>query len=260
MYIIKDQAPPPNNNYPDVRLSKGDFDQFIFDKGSDVYHDKILKCPCNSHSEQKESLITCVNCRGIGYLVIERIQTKMIVQGLNLETKFSNWSEEKIGMVKISALEESELSYMDRITLLKGETIYNERITLTATKGIYLGRFIYPPTNVLFSYQFQSDKLPLKKLTYLSTNLGDFKINGSFIEMPITNPNIKEVSISIRYKHHPEFLIQELPRDIMNAKNRDNITGIQVDDVSFPLSAIGKRSHIILDGNNYAQNYLIDNT
>lgn len=239
--------PPVNSFYPEITMIKGEFDQLIWDKGSPVYHDKIINCPCRT--EEGKNYSSCLNCGGSGWVVIERVQTRMALQSMNLETKFIEWSETKVGVVKITALQEANLSFMDRITMIEGRGIYSQIIHFEKYKGVNYGRSIYEIDEVLNAYYFTDID---QKLTKVEDDLINIEGNKLFLNKEMG----ENFRISIRYKHKPQFFCLDFPRDIINAKAKDSSNDFK----DYPISAVGRRAHLVLDKQNLTNTFLIDNT
>lgn len=241
-------------NKLNATLVKSDFEALIWNKGQDVYLDKMMNCPCKN-KELGGFLPSCINCGGSGYFCIERIKTKMFLQGMNLDTKMKEWSEEKIGTVKITTLEQDHISFMDRIIMLEGNSTYNEVIYPVKDNGIMFAPSIYPIKSIDRAMLFKSDKTKLKPL---QENI-DFTIKDSYLTLTEEYSQIDNLSISIRYTHLPQFHVIDLTRDIMIADTTEH--GIKgKNKVFYPIAGIGRRSHFVLDKQNYNNTYLLDNT
>lgn len=240
-------------------LIKSDFDNFVWDKGYNVYHDKMMDCPCKT--KRDAPLSTCRNCRGTGLCLVEREQTKMVLQGMNLDTKFKSWTEENIGLVRITALNTANLCYNDRIISLDGETIYNEILYIESLD-------ISPNSQILFSWLMYEMVKPLKVYLFVDSDTkltelfeGEdytYEDDRFFLNLDKYDINLA-YRVSIRYICRPQFHIVELTRDIINTwTQEDNVNRIA--NVSYPIAAVGRRSHLRLDKQNYNKDLLLNNT
>lgn len=251
--IIK-QTPDSDMVGPNPTFHKSKFDNLVYDKGVNVYHDKMIKCPCGTGGKANPALPSCHNCGGSGYVLIQRIQTKMVVQGINYETKFKEWSLELLGTIKITCLSKDALSHMDRIILLDSETISNELITIKEYKGVLYSYVTYDIDSIELFYSFQGDDVKLISMVQGE----DYTIDGFkiiFDTVKFKRYNTK-YGFSIKYRHKPQFHILDIPRDIMTAPDNEN-GGETMND--FPLNAIGRRSHFVIDALNFEGDYLLSN-
>ena len=254
MTIVNVAELPENyKNAASANLVKSDFDKLIANKGYDVYHDKVIACPCKG--ENVAALTSCVNCRGSGQIIIQRMDTIMVLQGMNFDTRYKDWSIERLGTVKITALEESEISYEDRITLKKGESIFNERIYPKVVDGISFSFLFYEPTHVNFCFLYKSDKekpIQLEEGTDFCIEYNVFKlINPTYLA--VQNPKI-----SIRYRHMPQFTVIDIVRDIMYSDSGEQ-SGKR-ENVPFPIHGIGRRSHLLYNKENLSRTFYADNS
>lgn len=254
---IAQQTPPSLIAKPEVRFRKSDFEALIEQKGYDVWHDKAIKCPCSSSSGAANQS-SCKNCGGSGWFYINRTKTRMVIQSMNNNTQLKEWTEAKLGTANITARDVDRLSFMDRITVLDSEAEHSQVLYLQKqpdTNQLY-GSLRYNPTKVYCIFLYQGESV-LHKLLKEGV---DYTINRNQIKLlglpynTITNP-----SISIRYTHMAEYTVLDLPRDIMVSQIKDPSTS-RSKDVQFPISAIGRRSHYLMDRNNYYDNDLLDNS
>lgn len=244
-----------------VDLVKSDFDVIISQKGYDVYHDKCYKCPCanepNGHAQS-----SCRNCGGSGYIFVNRTETKMVIQSMTLDTKFKSWSKELMGTARITAFNEQELAYMDRITVRNAEMISNEvlHFKLDISGGGAGILRAYCRFNIIGIDAIYLFKSPTEKLQVLTTD--DFTIiDGQWIELGSEFVGLENSTITIRYTHHPQYHILELTRNTIESyvlKKTDNLNRDESD--KFPVSAVGRLANFVLDQENYGLDYLFNNS
>lgn len=258
---IIQQTPPNLSGQSRVDLRKNDFDAAVWQKGYDVYLDKALRCPCrNSHDHQ--ALSSCKNCGGSGWVYLNRYKTKMVLQAMNLDTKFKEWSEERIGTVRITALTKDELSFMDRITLIEARSIVNDVVYPEDYYGELRARVNYQIHEIDEIFMFESNGTLLKRLSegvdydILQNSQGD---PTNILRIDQQYANKENLTISIRYQHSPQFHILDVTRSIMNSQQVDKSSGQDITK-QFPISAMGRRSHYVLDEQNYNKDFLLDNS
>lgn len=235
-----------------VDLVKSDFYMLVEQKGLDVFLDKVVFCPC-SRIGDRQPLSSCRNCGGTGYTYINRYDTKIILQSMNISTKFKEWSEEKIGTVRVTARDEDNLSYMDRITVKEIEVITNQTIFPREFDRKVRGKLIYDIKTVQEIFAFRDSNSPLVKLE-INT---DYTFNGNIITFNDKYSDWDDFTVTVRYSHNPSFHIMDMTRDAMTTKV-DLGNGEQ--NVVMPISAIARRSHYVLDEQNYNGDYLLDNS
>ena len=237
-----------------VAFLRNEFDKAIFQKGYHVFWDKVIMCPCkkqgiNSHESN------CRNCGGRGFVVAERIHTKMLITSINLDTKFKDWSIEKMGTVNISAYSGLYLTYQDKVTLLETLVSNNEILYLKKTpdNSRFYSFSYYPIKEIEKVYLFDS---LTTKLIPLSNDLFEIEDEKIFVNYDFglnENP-----VLSIKYKYNPQYSIIDNTREIMRAPIKNALKMEEI--VDMPVSGIGRRMHLINDKNNYAGDYLLDNT
>lgn len=238
---------------PRADLVKPDFDTLIYQKGRDVIYETALQCPCKSESTNQSS--GCKNCGGTGWVFINPIETRMVLQGIDMVNEYRPWSEELRGVVNITAHSEINLSHMDRITALDGESIHNEILFLKKKGSEVFTYTVYNIKEILYIALFVSDNAPLKRLK----EGVDYTIERNIVrlitdELPFEN--IKNNSLTIRYKHAPQFHIIEMKRDTIQSFIWNSGEKLQ----HLPVSAIGRRAHYQLKMENLSNNRLIDNS
>lgn len=249
--IVSITTPTPNIvGQFNPHLIKNDFESLIYNKGYNVHHDKLIYCPCKTEKEGLFS-VNCINCSGTGYVLVHRNKTKMVLQGMNYETKFKEWSEQKMGMVRITANQLDELNFMDRITLLDAETDFNQVIyPKKEGKDIYSPLF-YEPIKIKDIFLFNGNNKELLKL-----NEQNYEIINNILFLKSDFEG--QLRISIKYSHRPQFHIIDLLRDIIVSDTLNNLE--EEKNAKFPTSAIGRRSHYVIDKQNTNLTYLNTNS
>lgn len=257
--VIKASTPPTLYNKPEVKLRKGDFDSLIEQKGYEVYHDKMIECPCKSKGVNSFRS-DCRNCGGYGWVLVERVKTKMVLQSMNMDTRYKDWSVEKIGTASITCRYEDFISHGDRINILGIDAIHNQIIypviypALPAPGASYFSFLIYSPTKVEGVYRFNSAST---KLVLISSTLYSIDEN-KIVFSPTLNSLVNPV-FNIRYRHLPQFTVIDIGREVMLSPTETEYREDLGPD-RFPIHAIGRRSHLVIDKYNYEKNNIIDNT
>jgi len=144
-----------------------------------------------------------------------------------------------MGMVRITSLQESELNFMDRIVLLDAESDFNQVIYPKKEGKDTYSNLFYNPIKIKDIFLFNGLDKALKKLTE-----SDYEIQDNFL---FFKTNLGDSpKISIKYSHRPQFHVIDLLRDIIL---QDSTSSESNDDkgAKFPISAIGRRSHYVVD-------------
>lgn len=251
-------TPPPSTaGKPDVNLDKSDFEALIEQKGYDVYHDRALKCPCKPRSGG-DAQSSCKNCAGSGWLYINRHETRMVIQSMNIETKYKEWSEERLGSARITARDIDQLAFMDRITLINAEAVYSQVLHPKKEPGdaYFYATARYNVKRIRDIFLFKGVGVSLQKLdetTDYTLVRNQIRLNASF------NAEVNP-TITVRYIHEPEFTVLDLSRDLMYSTIKDKCSTEGKKEVAFPISAVARRSHYMPDRGDFEDDDLIDNS
>ena len=160
------------------------------------------------------------------------------------------------GTVNITAHVEDELSAMDRITALRGESIHNEVLFLKAKGAQIFTYSTYDVKSILYIGLFQGTNTALKRLQQnvdYTVERNALRFNSDLI---LLFNEVEQNSITIRYKHSPQFHIIEMKRDTMQTYNW---TDREIDQ-NMPVSAIARRAHYQLSAQNLLKDRLLDNS
>lgn len=249
--------PPPNLNlFPRQDFNEEDFNSLIYQKGYNVFLEKALLCPCKSKSSDNQS--SCLNCGGSGWVFLEKIQTRMLLHSMNLQTKYKEWSLEKLGTATISCSDKDRLSYMDRITLIDSDSIHKEIIYPILYDNKLFSYLNYNVKEILFCYLFVENKQKLQKLEIKN---GDFTAENNIflLNNKYYKGEGKLISISLTYRHFVAYHVLDITRDIINSPIMNDLTGKE-EIIPLPIAGIGRKSQYVLDPSKYNGTYLIDNS
>lgn len=220
------------------KLDVRDFNTLIINYGYKALLEKYIPCPC-SHRNGNYPLTTCITCRGSGRAYINPTEATILLQQMNKNNKYERWTEENIGTVSISCRYEDRLSIQDKITLIQGESVFTERLEVHELKSNILGAYtIYKILDIEQLYMYVSDSVPLKLLQPII----DYVVGENFITLTKKySKNVNELSLSIRYRYRPEYIIIDIPRDVMVSSSRNcNDDGIES---NFPIHCIARMTH-----------------
>lgn len=242
---------------PEVYLQQKSFDSLIYRFGYNAYLDKMMICPCKEEGTNSPKL-GCQNCLGTGWVLSERIKTKVWVWQMNYPTKYKDWSIENIGTAQISTLSMYPLAFMDRVVLFEEKNIYTELLyPIQAENGDIFCYCAYPPTKILSCKIFVSEReklLDIPKEKIIIDEEGKILLNN--IKELISYRNIYINSsvkgISIRYEYYPSYHILDINRNLMTSPTDvpSDSTLSKGTRVQFPYSAVGRMSHLVLERSN----------
>lgn len=248
------QPLPPKVKGNRVDFLKTYFDDLVANKGYRVYLDKAMDCPCANNGDN-QGLSACKNCGGSGYFWINRTLTKMVMQAMNLDTKFKEWSLVNLGTVKITTLNDNVLSMMDRITILDALSTHTETLHGKLHEGDnkYRAMTIYPVVEIEAAFLFVNTET---KLTRAIEGTHFSIVDNSWIEF-LSPYGTENVTLSIRYRHRPTYYVKDCPRNIMTTNVLES--GFDIPE-EMPLHAVARIADLVLNRDNFNSDYLLDNS
>ena len=250
--VIATQTAPTSMNLVRPDFNKDWFEQLVQEKGLDVIHESAVQCPCKVKGT-KGNQSTCKNCGGTGWVFINSVKTKMILQSIDLKTNYKEWSMENLGTITITARSVDTLAYMDRISVINSNAIHSQIIyPVLASDGKLFSFLNYFPTEVIDVFVFAGANEKLRRLEKT-----EYSITSNKITFDDSLKTITDIKVSVRYKCNVQFHVIDLVREIRNS-NVIEAGGEKLKN--FPLSAIGRRSHYVIDEPNYLGDYIFDNS
>ena len=245
---------PIGASLPTVDINKSELDGVVWNKGLDVVHETALQCACKS--KNTNYLSSCKNCGSTGWVFINPKKTKMVMHSMNLNTQFKEWSEERLGTASITALDTIELAFMDRITVSKGNSVFSESLFYRQADTDLFFYTVYDIKEIMYIALFDGVDNPFKRLILdmdYTFEKNVIRLDNKYYDALKTD---QDLSITIRYKHSPQFHVIDIPRDIFISTIRyDNNKNVQL-----PIHAIGRRSHYVLTAENLSGTRLVDNS
>lgn len=257
--VIVSKSPTTSNN-PSPRFDKDQFSDAIWKMGYDIIHEKCLQCPCKSRGSNQ--LSNCKNCGGTGFIFINPVKTKMILTAINYDKRYKEWSEENLGNVNVTAMDREKLSFMDRLTVSDGEAYFSEVLHINkSTSDLLFAYTSYNIKNIEYAGLFINTDEKLQRLvkdTDYTFDDNRFYLDEKYIdEFDNAGDANDELSITVRYKHAPQFYVVSLSREVINTNIL--VKGKET-SVSMPVAAIARRSHYVLDGENISNTRILDNS
>lgn len=231
-----------------VRFEPERFNSLIYDKGYEVFIDKALRCPC-AIKGAGAPLNSCNNCLGVGWLYVDRVQSRIAVQTMNANMKYEDWSKLNTGMAKITARAINRLAFMDRIILREVDGYYNEILRSKDFNGKKTCFATYEIRSVETLFLFKSDTEPLVRLTEK-----DYEIDEEKITLSNNFKNLEDsFTLTIRYKHYVTYHIIDGNRDIIKVRTKDDCE--MTDEIleEMPLSYTARKAHYLFNNLNFEQ-------
>ena len=241
-------------NKPRGNLQKRNFDTLVHQKGYPVVIEKAISCPCATVANQP--LPECRNCGGSGWFWINPVSTKAIIQSMNKDTKFKEWSKENVGTASITTFQEVELGYMDKIRLTEGLTSYSEIVKpILYDDGTMRARLRYRPVSIEAMFRYDTSTTALTGLVIPT----DVTLSGNILVIDSSLNGITNLTISIRYQHNPVFVVVDLPRSTIYSESLHHNTKAE-DHFPFPVHAVARTLHYAVNETSIDTAYLFDNS
>ena len=230
-----------------VRFEPKRFNSLVYDKGYEVFIDKALRCPC-AVKGAGQALPSCNNCLGVGWVYIDRKQTRVAIQGMNADVKYENWSKLMTGMARITARATDKLAFMDRVVLREAEGYYNEILRSKDFNGKKTCFTTYQIVSVETIFLFKGDKVPLYRLSE-----GEYLIDEEKITLNNEFKNLEDFTISIRYKHLLTYHVIDMNRDLVKVRTKDDCEMEEELIEDMPISCVARKAHYLFDNLSFEQ-------
>lgn len=248
------ESPISTLSTPETFLRNSEFEAFIFRKGYPCYLDRFIQCPCKE-SGSNSARVTCCNCYGSGWVLVERLQTISMFQSMSFNPERQDWSIDNLGTVSITTLERDKPKFMDRFVLYEEFIEYTELIfPIYLQDGSVIAFCDYPPIEILDLRMFQGDNQKLLKIDPAKIKIDE--------EGRLDLTGIKDIlyqrqdfifksntSLSIRYTYHPSYHVLDVTRNVITSPTQDTNTKI-INRSQFPYHAVGRLSHLVLERGN----------
>lgn len=225
-----------------------DFDVFVEQKGYDVIWERAVPCPCSERQVHKSS---CLNCAGTGWVFINPIQIKAVITSINKSTKFKEWSVEMLGTFSLTVTSQYKLNFMDKITVINSSAPHSEVLKTIGIDSKVISKTIYPIDDILEIFLFEG---PNNKLKLLQKG-----IDYTFTQNEITYLTLdSEKYVSVSYLHQLQYNVLDLNHDVRNTINLDSSS--REKSIEMPISAVARRSHVIMGDYSLPGNDLFNNS
>lgn len=252
--IVTTSTPPNLISQPDVQMRDSDFDVLVYSKGYEVIHEKAISCPCYSKAGGSP-LSDCQNCRGTGWVLFNPNNTKMVLQSMNLQTRYREWSKENLGTVIVTSRSVDQLAFMDRITVKDSDSIYSQILFPVTRNSEFFAFTIYDIKDIYEVFMFEASNKALKKISS-----SDYSYERNKFILDSSYASISNLTVSIRYKHWTEYHVIDIVKETRRSYVSTVETKGKQQSTMFPFNAVARRSHYVLDALNQSGSGVIDNS
>ena len=237
--------------YMRLDFDKGQFDALIEMKGNPLIWERAIPCPCARRSKSANKT-TCQNCAGTGWVFINPTEIKGLVTSINKDTKYKEWSVELLGTFAITVNSKYRLNFMDRITVVGSSTVHSENLIVSQTGTKKFVRTVYPISEIMDVFKFESVYNKLKLLKYQE----DYTFSGNQI---VFLKNVEcDDSITVTYLHELQYHILDMTHDVRNTVVLNNYSQENVTEL--PISAIARKSHIVINSYEFQGDEIYNNS
>lgn len=253
---------PPSTDLPRPMWDVKKFDSLIWNNGYHAYIEHALRCPCIDRSSG-QALATCKNCMGRGWFFVDKRETRVVSQSMANNRRDSNIGEVNRGTARITTRAVDRLGFMDKIMLIDLEAYYTEVIRPVRFDDELIAFPVYEPLEITNAFMYVGDST---KLYPLDDSMYEIKGNKivfddkieDLVEVTDVNEKTADISISVRYSHHPLYFVIDVNRELMKVRERHcSYTDEQL--TNMPINVLARKAHYIFDAQVFNRE-LFDNT
>lgn len=216
---------------------------------------------------QGSALPDCENCAGTRYVLVDKRETRAIVQNMNLGKHYEAWSEQTRGTISVSFRDVDDIGYMDRITDTTLEVSFSQIVyPVTSVRNdepVLFSFLTYTPLRTTHVLKFENSQTRLTPLLLRQTvdqEFWDYFVENNKIFFNPMSINQHD-GISVRYVHHPVYHVIDLTRKKMSSQDEACAGKTDIDGFKrMPVHAIAREAHYLWDADNLEGTKLFDNT
>jgi len=218
-----------------VDFDRDQFTRYIDDKGYLITWEKAVLCPNvpGTGLSPRDHAIGCPVCGGAGFVYVDPIPTKMLMQGVKLSQSFYAYGRWDSGGMLVTAEPEFALDCYDRLTLGNGVGRFTQRVVRLRSAAADVLK--YAP--LCFHY-----------VAWVGRSGGlirfqagvDFRVSadGSSIEWPGAVQPDAGSFYSVCYDYRPRYVVTDLLH-----QHRDST--IEGNHYQFPVQVVAKLDYLV---------------
>lgn len=218
-----------------VDFDRDQFTRFIDSKGYCIIWEKAVLCPNVSGTglSPRDHAIGCPVCGGGGFVYVDAVPTKMLMQGIRLNQSFFAYGRWDVGNMLVTAEPEFTVDYFDRLTLGNGVGRFTQR--LVRQPGAAADKLKYAPLRFHFvGWVDRSGAL----VSFVQDV--DFRVSadGSSVEWPGSRQPDAGSFYSACYDYRPRYVVLDLVHH-----HRDST--VEGQHYQFPVQAVAKLDFMV---------------
>lgn len=239
------QQSPNTTGYPSPEFDKGAFDAAITQKGYRIYQERAVACPCGMDAGHPNP--SCPYCGGTGYYYIDPTEVICLITGVNVNTKYREWTMDNAGTIAVSTYDEGlNFSFFDKLTFKEKFGIFSENRVVRAFNAMLFVWLTFQPFK-LFQLSVIDGNGQLQNLTPDSYYTDPE--NNEYTLFFNANAGLKEGDIvSVYYKHYVQYNVIDLPHEIRASNKTDENGNLQ--KIDLPVQAIARRANFVVNESN----------
>lgn len=242
MTIYNLQQSPNTIGYPSPEFDKGAFDAAIVQKGYKIYQERAVACPCGEPGHPKPN---CPYCGGLGYFFIEPTETIALITGVNVNTKYKEWTMDNAGTIAVTTFEEGlNFGFFDKITFKEKFGRFSETRKIRFGGGKHFVWLTFKLKELYSIYMLNVAGTMIE----LSSDMYTVENDGYTIVINAELGEIDGLVLSVYYKHYIQYNVIDLPHEL-RASNITDANG-NLQKIDLPVQAIARRANFVMGESN----------
>jgi hypothetical protein len=192
------------------------YDAAVQEQGYDVVLHKSVRCACKAKQAGSFS-VYCKTCGGFGLFFVSPLNTRAIIQSISGNDKQDRGNLVDLEESRATFESSIYLTELDKITVADSVSVFTEILNPKVVDGQVIAPLMYAPLEDGIEYigYYEAATDTMKVIEPL-----DYSITGNRITVENSLKPVSGVfSLSIRYKHRLEFLVQRLIREESRFRN-----------------------------------------
>lgn len=244
MTTYKLQQSPNTTGYPSPEFDKGAFDAAITQKGYKIYQERAIACPCGIDAGHPNP--SCPHCGGTGYYYIDPTEVICLITGVNMNTKYKEWTMDNAGTIAVSTYDEGlNFAFFDKLTFKEKFGLFTEnRVVRTFNNEPFIW-ITFKPYKIYQITMIQGFDIVTVDPTLYSVGYD----GNEYVVFFSPDAGVTEKTIvSVYYKHYVQYNVIDLPHEI-RASNKTDENG-NLEKIDLPVQAIARRANYVVNESN----------